>query len=139
MDRRLGLLLAAAALIGTFGMSGRASERAPKTGHRAVTLPVHGHQLAYVATGDSVDLLMTFEIKDAKGSPEDVSATIIQNVPVLGVDKSVGLVVLQLDPTEAQYAVLAMQKDRDIWLAKREPGDSVTKPMEVAAFRKLFK
>ena len=139
MNRSFGLALGAVAVIATWGMANVVGEKAPKAGTRAVTLPVHGHQLAYLSSGDRVDIVMTFQIQNAKGEAEPVSATILQNIPILDLDKSAGLVQLQLDPGEAQYAVLSMQDDRDLWITKREPGDTATPAMEMAAFRKLFK
>jgi Flp pilus assembly protein CpaB len=92
-----------------------------------------------------VDVLVTFEAVVADKSKERVTATILQNVEVLDVythekdGKGDWIVRLALNPTEAQYAVLAMTSDAQVWLIRRAPGDDATKGLEMASFRKLFR
>ena len=130
-------LLAAASL-------GRAEKKAPEAeltaGYRGVTLPLSNHQLANLKSGDRVDMMVTFEAALAKGEKELVTATILQNVKVLAVDKSAGLLELSLNPNEAQYAVLAAEDDhKKIWVERRREDDVEMKPLEMASFRKLFR
>ncbi|HAH06872.1 MAG TPA: hypothetical protein DCM05_10160 [Elusimicrobia bacterium] len=123
------------------------SPRAPTVtflpdGYRGVSLPVDGHQLAFIKKGDRVDVLVTFEanMTDAK---EKVTATIMQNLVVLDVVKPAkltdpGVILLIVNPNEAQYAALA-QIQGTIHIVLRAKGDTKMTPMEMAAFRKLFK
>lgn len=112
-----------------------------KTGYRAVSLPVAQHQLAYIKAGEHVDVLVTFEAVLPKGTREMVTATILQNVLVLNVGGvgAEGVVQLALNPNEAQYAALAVDPKKTLWLIARAPGDEEMHPMEMASFRKLFR
>ena len=112
-----------------------------KNGYRAVTLPVAQHQLAFIKAGGRVDVLVTFEAILPKGTREMVTATILQNVLVLavGVVGAEGAVQLALNPNEAQYAALAVDPKKSLWLIARAPGDEEMHPMEMASFRKLFR
>jgi Flp pilus assembly protein CpaB len=110
-----------------------------QAGYRAVTLPVSSHQLAFVKPGDRVDVMVAFEAIVAKGEKEEVTATILQNVGVLNVSRADNLLELQLNPNEAQYAVLSLEGKKTIWIERRADGDTDMKPMEMASFRKLFR
>lgn len=121
-----------------------ADNKAPAlpAGYRAMALPFPSHQLRFVAPGDRVDIMATFSAelgeKDDKRK-EDVTATIMQNVVVLAVDHSHGVVQLIFNPNEAQYAALFAVKDKTLWLSKRAAGDTEMHPMEMASARKLFR
>ncbi|MBI4677496.1 MAG: hypothetical protein HY748_07935 [Elusimicrobia bacterium] len=111
-------------------------------GYRSVALPVKEYQLLNVRPGDFVDVLATFDANMADKRKEKMTATILQNVKVLGVVKSGdlegrGAVHLMLNPNEAQYAALARYQG-EIDIALRPEGDFALKPMEMASFRKLF-
>ncbi|MBI5246877.1 MAG: hypothetical protein HY923_06820 [Elusimicrobia bacterium] len=110
------------------------------SGYRALSLPFPDHQLRWLEAGDRVDLMTTFEAllgKKGDESKEEVTATILQNVRVLAVDKTLGIVQLEVNPNEAQYAALFTSKTN--WLSKRAPDDKEMKPMEMANARKLFR
>lgn len=111
-------------------------------GYRAVAVPFPAHQLLFVEPGDRVDVLVTFsaEMGDKdKTRMEEVTATIMQNVVVLGVSRNFGVVQLIFNPNEAQYAALFASKEKTLWLSKRAPGDTEMHPMEMASARKLFR
>ncbi len=110
-----------------------------KSGYRSVTIPLESFKIEGIEAGDRVDMLITFDAKMADGKPETVTATILQNVAVLGIAKDRDSVVLALNPNEAQYAVLSLTAARMIWFLKRAPGDDELKPMEMASYRKLFR
>lgn len=113
-----------------------------KDQYRAVPLPIDSYQLANVRTADRVDVLCVFEAINAGGAQEKVSATVLQNVEVLGVrgakQGEKGTLTLRLNPIEAQYAVLAL-KQSDLFIAVRHEGDIETHPLEMATFRRLFR
>ncbi len=111
-------------------------------GYRAMSMPFPTHQLRFVEPGDRVDILTTFEAefgKKGEKEREDVTATIMQNVRVLAVDRKDGVVQLEFNPNEAQYAALFAAKDKTLWLIKRDPKDKAMTPMEMASARKLFR
>jgi Flp pilus assembly protein CpaB len=135
--------LLAAALLACHAVPALAAKAAALTsGYRAMSMPFPTHQLRFVEPGDRIDVLSTFEAvfgeKD-KQSREDVTATIMQNVRVLAVDRKDGVVQLEFNPNEAQYAALFAAKDKTLWLIKRDPADKSMKPMEMASARKLFR
>jgi len=111
-------------------------------GYRAMSMPFALHQLRFVEAGDRIDILTTFEAEFAQKTgklKEDVTATIMQNVRVLSVDRKEGIIQLEFNPNEAQYAALFAAKDKTLWLLKRGAGDKDMKPMEMASARKLFR
>lgn len=121
-----------------------AADNAPTlpTGYRAVALPFPAHQLLFVAPGDRIDILTTFMAdmgEKGKKRNEEVTATIMQNVVVLAVDRTQGVIQLIFNPNEAQYAALFASKDKTLWLSKRAAGDTEMHPMEMANARKLFR
>lgn len=112
------------------------------SGYRAMSMPFPTHQLRFVEPGDRIDILTTFEAqfgKKGSQSKEDVTATIMQNVRVLSVDRKEGVIQLEFNPNEAQYAALFAAKDKTLWLIKRGAGDKEMHPMEMASARKLFR
>lgn len=111
-------------------------------GYRAMALPFDAHQLRFVSPGDRVDVMTTFEAEFGEKEEkkrEGVTATIMQNVRVLAVDRKEGVIQLEFNANEAQYAALFAAKDKTLWLLKRGAGDKEMKPMELASARKLFR
>lgn len=113
-------------------------------GYRGTAIPVGGDQLMYVKKGDRVDVLVTFDAKMEKDVKETVTATILQNVVVLNVEKpaspeDAGVIELLLNPNEAQYAALSVAQGKKVHVTVRAPGDMELHPMEMASFRRLIK
>lgn len=107
-------------------------------GYRALSLSVPAHQLRFLAAGDRVDLMTTFDAKMSDGKTEPVTATILQNVVVRALDAEHGVVDLILNPNEAQYAALFDASDK-LWISRRGKDDREMKPMEMASAGKLFR
>ncbi|MBI4425723.1 MAG: hypothetical protein HY554_18480, partial [Elusimicrobia bacterium] len=132
-------------------------------GYRGMALPVESDMLRLTKPSDRVDILVTFDAKMADQSKEKVTATILQNVLVLGVGANLGqgltakefqqkqgseqqsaafsekgFLSLALNPNEAQYLALAL-KQGDTAVILRGLGDVEMHPMEMASFRKLFR
>jgi Flp pilus assembly protein CpaB len=112
-------------------------------GYRAISLPMAGYKIAFLEKGQRVDLLVTFDavMKDKK--KEKVTATIMQDVVVVNVQKPAkleenGVVELLLNPNEAQYAALS-QYQGELSISRRAEGDVAMAPMEMASLRKLFR
>ncbi|MBI2386588.1 MAG: hypothetical protein HYV14_11300 [Elusimicrobia bacterium] len=115
----------------------------PARGRRSVGVPVPEDQLLTVKPGDHVDLLAVFDRVNGAGVKEKTAATILQNVKVLGVTTSAdlratGVLTLELNPVEAQYALLGVRQ-ADLGVAVRSPGDEEMYPMEMSAFFRLFR
>lgn len=121
----------------------RRTGRAPMAdGYRAVSLPLREYELLNLKPGDRVDVLSVFDALTPPKRKETFSATILQNVKVLGVTLSgdldgQGVLHLMLNPTEAQLAVLALRQG-DLAVVLRRPGDAAIHPMEMSSYRKLF-
>lgn len=112
-------------------------------GYRGLTLPMAGVQLLNVKKGDSVDVLVTFNAIMTDDRKEMVTATILQNVLVLEINRpekvaDTGAIQLMLNPNEAQYAALSTAQAQSLTLSRRTPGDREMHPMEMASFRRLF-
>lgn len=133
-------LVLAAVLLAVPAFAAKNDASPARLGYRAVNIPLPDHQLAGLSVDDRVDVMATFEAEYGKTQKkkERVTATILQNVRVLGVDKAAGLAALELNPNEAQYAVLFVDDGKELWLSKRAKGDDAMKPMEMAVARKLF-
>jgi len=116
-------------------------------GFRGTVIPVSYDQVLYLKEGDRVDVLVTFEAlmgKKGETSKELVTATIVQNVAVLGVRRpdrkeDPGAVELLCNPVEAQYIALSVPQSKKINLVVRAPGDTEPHAMDIASFRKLIK
>ena len=108
------------------------------TGYRAVSLSVPSHQLAFIHPGDRVDVMTTFDAPMEDKKIEAVTATILQNVIVMDLNPMQGIIELELNPNEAQYAALFDSKDK-VWISRRAKGDVEMRPMEMASARKLFR
>lgn len=132
-------------------------------GYRGAILPIDTDLQKLLKPGDRVDILVTFDAKMADQSKEKVTATILQNVLVLGVGANLGqgltakqfgdkqgaeqqqaafsekgFLSLALNPNEAQYLALAL-KQGETTVVLRGLGDVEMHPMEMASFRKLFR
>jgi len=130
--------------------------------YRAFILEVNNNVSNLVKPGDKVDILLTFEAALKGGTKENMAATILQNILVLGVGSNLGqgldaaskaansereanaaafsdnsVLSLALTPLEAQYLALA-QQEGDITIVVRSSGDSKMYPMAVSSFSKLF-
>ncbi|MFH1618426.1 MAG: Flp pilus assembly protein CpaB [bacterium] len=125
--------------------------------YRGVILPADEAMMSLLKPGDRLDVLVTFDAMMADNRKEKVTATILQNVLVLGVGGNLGqasaastrkkgpdmassekgALSLALNPQEAQYLALAM-KQGEIAMVVRGLGDVEMHPMEMASFRKLF-
>ncbi|MDD5627843.1 MAG: hypothetical protein PHU21_02175 [Elusimicrobia bacterium] len=112
-------------------------------GYRGFSLPLPGHQLAFIKPGQWVDVLVTFEALMKSGAKEKVTATILQNVLVIDALRPEqtdgrGALLLMLNPNEAQYAALSVLQG-EVRVTARAAGDREMHPMEMASLRKLFK
>jgi len=111
--------------------------------YRAVSVPINEDQLLGVKAGDRVDVLAVFEVSAAAGPKKMVAETMLQDVAVLGVAATgnlfgQGVITLELNPIEAQYAVLGA-READLYLAKRAPGDVALHPMQMSDFDGFFR
>ena len=131
-------------------------------GYRGAILTQDQEITKLVKPGDRIDILVTFEAVMNDGRKEKVTATILQNVLVLGVGSNLGqgmdarlskskeakeaeaaafsdkgVLSLALNSIEAQYLSLS-QKQGDITVVVRGLGDTEMHPMEMASFRKLI-
>jgi hypothetical protein len=121
----------------SFDKSGPAQRR------RSVGVAVPEDQLLTVKPGDHVDLIAVFDRVNAAGFKEKTAATILQNVKVLGVTttgdlRATGVLTLELNPIEAQYALLGVRQ-ADLGVAVRAPGDEEKYPMEMSTFLRLYR
>ena len=130
--------------------------------YRAFILDVNNNVSNLVKPGDKVDILLTFEAALKGGTKENMAATILQNILVLGVGSNLGqgldaagkaansekeanaaafsdrsVLSLALTPLEAQYLALA-KEEGEITIVVRASGDSKMYPMAVSSFSKLF-
>lgn len=104
-----------------------------ETGKRAVTIPVDNVSALHglLGIGDHVDVLVTFDLPNEQNST--ATSTIIQNVPVLAVNKHLqgtsgvkedpSTVTLMVTPNQAQQIALAIQQG-SVQLALRTPKDN---------------
>lgn len=111
--------------------------------YRAVPVRLDGWQLRHIRAGDRVDVLATFETSRGGGAKRRLTATMLQNVKVLGVDRpwksaEKGTLILKLNPVEAQYAFLG-PSEADLGVALRHRGDGELYPMEMATFAAFFR
>jgi len=131
-------------------------------GFRGATLEVESDLLKLIKPGDRIDILVTFDavVGDKK---EKVTATILQNVLVLGVGSNLGqgisadlarkqsaqeaamqsfsdkgVLSLALNPLEAQYLALSKEIGK-VSVVVRALGDVEVHYMEIASFKKLIK
>jgi len=132
-------------------------------GYRGCALPLENELMRLIKPGDRVDILVTFDAVMGDNRKEKVTATILQNVLVLGVGTNLGQgmssiqakakdaqvsadqafsdkgsLSLALNPQEAQYLSLSM-KQGDVNIIVRGLGDMELHPMEIASFKRLIK
>jgi Flp pilus assembly protein CpaB len=108
-------------------------------GYRAVAIPLPLWQTRHIRAGDRVDVLATFD-STIGGSKRAATATVLQNVKVLSSRRSwkKGVLVLKLNPNEAQYAALSPNQ-ADLTVSLRSAGDYDIYPMEIATFLRFFR
>ena len=132
-------------------------------GYRGCVLPLDNDLLRLVKPGDRVDILVTFDAVMGDNRKEKVTATILQNVLVLGVGSNLGQglsiaqakgkakeetadqafsdkmgLSLALNPNEAQYLSLSQEQGK-VYVVVRGLGDVELHPMEIASFKRLIK
>lgn len=132
-------------------------------GYRGCILPLDSEMLKLLKPGDHIDVLVTFDAVMGDNRKEKVTATILQNVLVLGVGADLGQgmsaqqlkakqkaasadqafsdkmgVSLALNPNEAQYLALSQQQGQ-VSIVVRGLGDVELHPMEIASFKRLVK
>ena len=130
--------------------------------YRAFILPVESSISSLIKPNDKVDVLLTFDAMIKNGGKEKMTATILQNIPVLGVGSNLGqgldasskaanaereannaafsdrsVLSLSVTPPEAQYLALA-QEEGTITIIVRSNGDAKVLPIEISSFSKLF-
>jgi Flp pilus assembly protein CpaB len=131
-------------------------------GYRGAILTQDQEIVKLIKPGDRVDILVTFEAVMNDGRKEKVTATILQNVLVLGVGSNLGqgmdarlaqskeakeaeaaafsdkgVLSLALNSIEAQYLALSQQQG-NVSVVVRGLGDTEMHPMEMSSFRKLI-
>lgn len=132
-------------------------------GYRGCILPMENELLRLLKPGDRVDILVSFDAVMGENRKEKVTATILQNVLVLGVGNNLGqglsaahakskdsqaqadagfsdrgVLSLALNPNEAQYLALSIEQGK-ITIIVRGLGDVELHPMEIASFKRLIK
>ena len=130
-------------------------------GYRGCVLPMEGEFMRLIKPGDRLDLLVSFDAVMGENRKEKVTATILQNILVLGVGANLGqgigggdpkskgkqsevnygekgLLSLALNPNEAQYLALSLEQGK-ITIIVRGLGDVELHPMEIASFKRLIK
>jgi pilus assembly protein CpaB len=130
--------------------------------YRAFILEVNSYVSSLVKPNDKVDILLTFEALLKSGTKEKMTATILQDVQVLGVGGNLGqgmdsaqreaaadrdsnsaafsdrsAISLSLTPIEAQYLALA-KEEGEVTIVVRSTGDSQQYPIQMASFQTLF-
>jgi hypothetical protein len=115
----------------------------PAAGKRAVAVSIGEDQLLDVKVGDRVDLIGVLEVVTSTRSREMLSATILQNVRILGIAHAgsllgKGVLSLELNPIEAQYAHLAANQTV-LGLSRRAASDSEMHPFEMSSLREMFR
>ncbi len=141
--------------------TGLSSKIPPKM--RGYVLTVDNNLASMIKPNDNVDILITFEAMMKNGARERVTMTLLQTIKVLGVGSNLGqgldaksaaalknkeeedsaytdvsALSLALSPRDVQYLALA-QKEGDLSVVLRGPGDMNMYQMEIATFSKLFK
>ncbi|MDR0734888.1 MAG: Flp pilus assembly protein CpaB [Elusimicrobiota bacterium] len=129
---------------------------------RAFILNVDNNVISLIKPNDKVDVLLTFDAVLKSGGKEKMTATILQDVSVLGVGNNLGqgmdaagreknanrqadasaftdrsALSLALSPIEAQYLALA-KEEGEITITVRSAGDTKLTPLEISSFSKLF-
>jgi Flp pilus assembly protein CpaB len=116
--------------------------------HRAL-IAVGPEFKSLIKPGDRIDVLMTFNAKMSSGRREKITATILQDIPVIAVgnnldhDRSAGLaekwmISVAVNPEAFAYLTLAA-KQGEVIVRLTGSGDAVIRPMAIIGFRKLFR
>lgn len=130
--------------------------------YRAFILAVDNSVASLIKPSDKVDVLLTFDALLKGGAKEKMTATILQDIQVLGVGSNLGqgmdssskanaaereannsafsdssVLSLSLSPIEAQYLALA-KEEGDVTVIVRSTGDTKVYPIEISSFSKLF-
>jgi pilus assembly protein CpaB len=117
-------------------------------GKRAVSIPVNNITALHglINTGDHVDVMVTFNAPGEQKTP--VTSTIIQNVPVLAVNRAMDsgvpakeelqTITLMVEPEQAQQIALAIQQG-SVQLALRSPEDSDVLPVPTSKLGHLMR
>lgn len=111
----------------------------PLSGYRSVPIPVDTYGLNFFRPGDRIDILVIFPDKK-KG--EKSAQTILQNVQILDIQaipfiKGAGILHVALNPSEAQYAILAAE-EKTLHFTLRSSQDGESRPWGIVSLRKLF-
>lgn len=131
-------------------------------GYRGAVLPIDGGTAALVRPGDRVDVLVTFDAVMQDGRREKATATILQNILVVGVGGDLGqgldaaaskrraerderaalfseksTISLALNPLELEYLALAGQQGTTT-IGVRGLGDGLMHPLDIATLRRLI-
>lgn len=115
-------------------------------GKRAISIPVDNvvglHGL--INTGDRVDVIVTYSLPEQKNT---VSASVVQNVPVLAVNSSLEsssqskeepkTITLMVEPRDAEKIALAIQQG-SIQLVLRSPQDNKITPPSPVSLQKML-
>jgi pilus assembly protein CpaB len=129
---------------------------------RAFILNIDNNVISLIKPNDKVDVLLTFDALLKTGGKEKMTATILQDVSVLGVGNNLGqgmdssarersansqadasaftdrsALSLALSPIESQYLALA-KEEGEITIIVRSAGDTKLIPLEISSFSKLF-
>lgn len=130
--------------------------------YRAFILAVDNSVSSLIKPSDKVDVLLTFDALLKGGAKEKMTATILQDIQVLGVGSNLGqgmdsaskanasereannsafsdrsVLSLSLTPIEAQYLALA-KEEGEVTVIVRSTGDTKVYPIEISSFSKLF-
>lgn len=92
-----------------------------------------------VVPNDTVDVLATFSVKMKDAVQQNATVTLLQNIKVLAVGTSENktYMVLALSPKDAQYLALT-QREGDVSVVLRSPGDATQYIIEISTLEKLF-
>lgn len=106
------------------------------SGFRLVALSVPTHEARLVRPRDRIDVIATNPLPDQKGSS---ASTILQNILVIRsefIDQDRGLVLVALNPNEAQYVAMDSGTN-NLHITVRPKSDNGAKPMERIEARSL--
>ena len=134
----LVLILAAAGIMGHMRAARKYCAPDLVAGYRGFVMELPKAQLSWVKKGAYLDVISVFEAQMKDNRKEKISATILQNVKVAGVDHRRGTIVLLLNPVEAEYAALAPVQGT-VSIALRAAGDSKLAQLEIGSYTKLIR
>jgi hypothetical protein len=109
--------------------------------YRAFALQVNAAAAKMVKTGDSVDILFSFETILKNKKTETMAGTLLQNIKVLDAAKVKGInyIVLQISHVEAEYLALVLENSslNPVQIILRATGDNQIYPIELTGLSKL--